>query len=84
MKKVLSFLLVVVFTLSLTACSQGANAVDIVKNGELSDYPGKPIAKTFDEVLGERNDDYQAEWLDKTDDELGKTILKTMETSEYD
>lgn len=84
MKKVLSFLLVVVFTLSLTACSQGANAVYIVKNGELSDYPGKPIAKTFDEVLGERNDDYQAEWLDKTDDELGKTILKTMETSEYD
>lgn len=84
MKKILSFVFLAVLALSLTACSQNINAVDIVKNGQFSAYPGKPIAETFDKVLGERNEDYTAEWLDKTDDELGKTILETLETSEYD
>ena len=67
MKKVLSFLFVAILAFSFTACKQEPSAVDIVKLGELSAYPGKPIAKTMDTFFEERTKNYQSEWVDITD-----------------
>lgn len=83
MKKIVSLLMIVVLSISMTACNKGANAVDIVKNGELSAYPGKPIAETFDKVVGAKNNNYKAEWSDITDSELGKTMAESMKEEGY-
>lgn len=53
MKKFICMMLTAIIILSFTACGGQKSAIeisaiDIVKNGELPDYPGKPIGATFE------------------------------------
>ena len=84
MKKVLSFLFVAILAFSFTACKQEPSAVDIVKLGELSAYPGKPIAKTMDTFFEERTKNYQSEWVDITDLEISKELIEELKSKNID
>lgn len=75
MKKVVTtglVFLIVVFTLMLAGCGK-TDPVDIVKSGELYDYPGKAIGEAFERATEE--EDYTIFWEDRTSSETGSEIL---------
>lgn len=74
MKKVLSIVLFIVVLCSLTACSE-KSPIDIVKTGELSDYPGKPFAATMNKAFSDKNVKVTENWEIITNQGSWKSIL---------
>ena len=55
--------LMVLICLGLTACGS-SNPVDLVKNGTLAGYPGKPVAKTLTSAIKDAGFSVTDEWKD--------------------
>ena len=67
MKKIIALLMTLCLCLTLAACG-GSSAISLVKNGELLDYPDKPVAETFQEYFEEEEFEVEESWEDITEE----------------